>query len=141
MHHRRGLSTLEDSPVPPMHELSLAESIVEIVRQHLPAEGHTSVRSVTLRVGALAGVVPQSLEFCFGVVASGTELRDARLVLEHVPARVSCSACGALSAVEPEMIWCPACGSRSVTLRSGDELQVAGIEVEDGAERKNEIVN
>ena len=89
-----------------MHELSIAQSIVDIVLQHLPREEGVSVRSVRLTLGAMAGVVPDSLEFCFGAITEGTPL-------------------------EPTLFACAACGSRSLTILSGREMQVRDIEVEE----------
>ncbi len=114
-----------------MHEMSLAEEITTIVRQHLPSGPSSRLRSVTVRLGALSGVVPESLSFCFSVLAQESGLDDARLVIEHVPAEIACGSCGGRNRVEPESIRCPACGSGLVSIVAGRELQVASLEVEE----------
>ena len=68
-----------------MHELSIAQSIVEMVRKHLPAGEMRGVKSVTLKVGDRAGVAPESLEFCFGAASEGTAAQGAKLRIENVP--------------------------------------------------------
>jgi hydrogenase nickel incorporation protein HypA/HybF len=68
-----------------MHELSIAQSIVEIVQQHLPSDRIPVVKSVQMKVGHQAGIVPDSLEFCFGAVTEGTVAQGARLEIENVP--------------------------------------------------------
>jgi len=114
-----------------MHELSIAQSIVEIVLQHMPKEEGVSVRSVRLSLGAMAGVVPDSLEFCFGAITEGTPLEGARLEIEHVPLRAHCNSCGADGDIEPTLFVCRACGGTSLTVLSGREMQVRDIEIEE----------
>ena len=114
-----------------MHELSVAQSIVDIVLQHLPKEEDVAVKSVGLRLGAMAGIVPDSLEFCFGAITKGTPLEGAALVIEHVPLRAHCNECGADADIEPTLFACPSCGGRSLTILSGREMQVKEIEVEE----------
>ena len=74
-----------------MHELAIADSVVRIACAH--AAGRR-VAKVELKVGHLRQVVPSALEFSFGLVAEGTELEGAELVMEVVPAGGRCRACG-----------------------------------------------
>jgi hydrogenase nickel incorporation protein HypA/HybF len=62
-----------------MHELSLANGIFDIVRQYVPAERALLVRAVRVRVGDLAGVVPDSLAWCFSAIVSDTPYEKAWL--------------------------------------------------------------
>ena len=114
-----------------MHELSIAQSIVDIVLQHLPKGEGVSVRSVRLRLGAMAGVVPDSLEFCFGAITEGTPLEGAALEIEHIPLTAHCDDCGRNGDIEPTLFACSSCGSTSLTVLSGREMQVRDIEVEE----------
>lgn len=68
-----------------MHELGLALNIVDIVQQHVPAIRASDVRDVRVRVGEFAGVLPDSLEFCFSAIVAGTPWQRARLAIEPVP--------------------------------------------------------
>ncbi len=70
-----------------MHELGLANSILDIVRQVVPAERAWAVRSVRVRVGDLAGVVPDSLAWCFSAIVSDTPFDKAALTIDHVLGR------------------------------------------------------
>jgi hydrogenase nickel incorporation protein HypA/HybF len=114
-----------------MHELSIAQSIVDIVIQHLPKDEVVSVRSVRLSLGAMAGVVPDSLEFCFGAITAGTALEGATLEIEHIPLTAHCNNCGRDGEIEPTLFACSACGSTSLTVLSGREMQVRDIDVEE----------
>lgn len=68
-----------------MHELSLAAGIFDIVRQHVGASQADRVRAVRVRVGEVAGVVPDSLDFCFGAIVVDTPFGSAYLEIDRVP--------------------------------------------------------
>lgn len=109
-----------------MHELSLIQGVVEICEQH--SDGRR-VLEVTLEIGALSGVVPESLEFCFDAAAKNTLLEGARLIIERVPATGFCSSCGVVSTMETYFDPCPCCSAPVLELRSGDEMRVRDLEV------------
>jgi hydrogenase nickel incorporation protein HypA/HybF len=114
-----------------MHELSIAENILQIVGDSLSASGGGRLKSVKLRIGELVGVIPDSLEFCFTAITRGTPMEDAKLEIERTRIVAHCADCGADSAVEGLMFSCPACGSVDMNVISGNELQVVEIEVDD----------
>jgi Zn finger protein HypA/HybF involved in hydrogenase expression len=66
----------------PMHELSIALSLVETVCEELPRLGGAQVRSIHLRIGALSGVAPEALTFAFDVAAEASPLAGAKLEIE-----------------------------------------------------------
>jgi hydrogenase nickel incorporation protein HypA/HybF len=68
-----------------MHELSIAQGIVEVVRKHLPMDEVQEVKAVRLRIGDQVTIVPDSLQFCFDLACEGTILQGARLEIENVP--------------------------------------------------------
>ncbi|ANP52610.1 hydrogenase nickel incorporation protein HypA/HybF [Streptomyces griseochromogenes] len=112
-----------------MHELSIATAIVEQAEEIAREDGSDGVSSVTVRVGELAGVVPDALRFAFEVARDGTALASARLVVEQVTARAWCGECAEEFAVGmPPFFWCPRCDRPSQDLRSGRELEITGVE-------------
>jgi len=118
-----------------MHELSIAQSIFDIVEQHLPKENGSGVKSVRLKIGELAGVVPDSLEFCFSAITAGTRLQGALLDIERIPLVCSCGECGAHFPVRDSVFLCPRCGGSRTSILTGRELQVIEIELnEEGTE-------
>jgi hydrogenase nickel incorporation protein HypA/HybF len=110
-----------------VHELSIAQGIVDICQQH--ADGRR-VLAVTLEIGALSGVVPDALEFCFEASTTGTLLEGARLDILRIPATGFCPACGQTLPVDTYFDPCPACGASPLEIRSGEELRVKDLEVE-----------
>jgi hydrogenase nickel incorporation protein HypA/HybF len=111
-----------------MHELSIAGAIVEIAARH--AAGRR-VTQVEVRVGHLRQVVPDSLQFAFGLVAEGTEIEGAELVLREVPAAGRCRSCGTESPMTAFPLRCGACGGLDVEVIRGEELLVDSLELEE----------
>lgn len=109
-----------------MHELSIAGAVLETVDRH--AAGRP-VTVVSLRVGRLRQVVPDSLEFYWGIVARGTVCEEARLECVEVEARLSCAGCEHTWTPDWPAFRCPACGSAQVAVVAGEELEVDYIEV------------
>jgi hydrogenase nickel incorporation protein HypA/HybF len=114
-----------------VHELSLAGGVVELVEAHVPVERRPDVRAVRLRVGALAGVVGDSLRFCFDALVAGTALSGAHLEIENRPLVLGCRECGARSEPDPPLFRCPVCSSPAVETLSGTELDVAEVVLEE----------
>ena len=118
-----------------MHELSIVASVVESVTESLEAYPNTRVVEVRLRVGALASVVVDSLEFCWGLATEGTPLEGVRLVVKTLPVVIHCSGCD--SDVELDGVQsfrCPRCDALCSDLRQGRELEIESFEIEDEAE-------
>jgi len=112
-----------------MHELSIAQGIVDIVRQYVPERQGPRVATIRVRVGRLSGVVPESLEFCFGAIVAGTPYESARLRIERVPTMCECGDCTERFETQDPVFLCPSCGSGNVRLMSGTDLQVVDLEL------------
>jgi len=111
-----------------MHELSVASAVIDTAVSH---SGGCPVTVVSVRVGGLRQVVPDSLRFYFEIVARGTVCEGARLELTEVEPRLCCAACGREWELQFPAFRCPDCASADVTVMCGEELQVDYIEVED----------
>lgn len=130
-----------------MHELSVSSAIVDTVLKH--AAGR-QVNVVSLRLGKLRQVVPESLSFYFDIVGRDTLCEGARLDLEMVDALMACGECAHEwdPAPQPEhgdivdgevavggsllpQFRCPACQAAGAAVIRGDELEVESIEVKD----------
>ncbi|MEU8843043.1 hydrogenase maturation nickel metallochaperone HypA [Streptomyces roseus] len=118
-----------------MHEMSIAMAVVGQVEEAAEAGGASTVASVRLQVGELAGVVPDALAFCFELACAGTVLEGAELVTESVAARAHCRSCtGDWAVGMPPRLVCPGCGQATdVELLTGRELQILSVHWEDGA--------
>ncbi len=113
-----------------MHELSIAQQIVEIVKKAVNND-ISKVLRVKLKIGAMAGVVSDSLKFSFQAITAGTPLQKAQLVVEEIPFTIECKNCKAVSECDVGIMVCPHCHSTQTRIISGNELHVTEIEVED----------
>jgi hydrogenase nickel incorporation protein HypA/HybF len=111
-----------------MHELSIAQAVLDITLRH--ADGRR-VTEVDVRIGHLRQVVPSALEFAFGLVCEGTPADGARLCIEHVPAGGRCRTCGTDGDLDAFPLLCRACGSPDVELTRGEELLVEALELDE----------
>jgi hydrogenase nickel incorporation protein HypA/HybF len=114
-----------------MHELSLCQAIIDKVDGH--AQGRR-VERVTVRIGHLRQVVPDSLRFSWEILVDGTDLAGCELEIEHIPAVVACSACDERTTLDLPVPMCGSCGSFEVELISGEELLIAAMDVRDQLE-------
>jgi hydrogenase nickel incorporation protein HypA/HybF len=88
-----------------------------------------SVAVVKIRIGALAGVVMDALEFAWQAVSEDTIAAGSKLDVEHVPVACYCAKCGREFESQAYSYRCPTCGELSNDLRRGRELNLISIEV------------
>ena len=112
-----------------MHELSIAQSLIELACEHASDQGATRVTKIQVRLGVLSGLL-RPLYFCFNLAARGTLCEDAILEIEEVPLTVLCPQCNA--AKRPPTLYsfrCPTCGSPTPKVLSGREMQLVSLVV------------
>ena len=108
-----------------MHELSITQSVVDAVIERM--DGAT-VTAIELEIGKLSGVEPDSVRFCFELVAGGTALDGARLDIVEPAGEGRCRDCGTLSKFDDRIVLC-SCGSGDVDVLSGTQLRIRSVEV------------
>ncbi|MBO0770446.1 MAG: hydrogenase maturation nickel metallochaperone HypA [Actinobacteria bacterium] len=108
-----------------MHELAIAQGIIDTVTGRLPG---SRVSLVSLEIGPLSGVVPDALLFCFDLATEGTGLAGARLEISEPPARCRCRECGSEFAPDGPILLCP-CGSADAEVLSGQDLRITAVKV------------
>ena len=111
-----------------MHELSIAQELLEIITRRASQEGMGKVEKVNLRIGEFSGVMPDALEFAFEMLSKGTLTEGASVEVEVVSPTFICERCGKTSP-SPEG-GCKYCGSEELTLKSGSELEITSFEGE-----------
>ena len=111
-----------------MHELAIAESVVDIAVRH--ARGRRVTR-VELEVGHLRQVVPAALDFAFELVARGTPVEGAELEMRVVEAAGRCRSCGADTPLPDFPLMCTSCGGFDVEVTRGEELRVESLELDE----------
>ena len=115
-----------------MHEFSLVMSMIDLAEKAARAEGARRITRLRLEIGALAGVVPEALEFAFDGARVGTMAEDAALEVTYLPAIAYCATCQSEFELDNRfgIAVCPACDVPSADLRQGRELTLASLEVD-----------
>ena len=114
-----------------MHELSIAENIVEIAVGSLPGNGDAVVEEIELEIGVLSGIEIDALTFAMDVVVKRTPLEHAAVRITTVQGRASCNLCGAEFDVEDFFTPCPSCGSFNLDILQGEEMRVKSLLVKE----------
>jgi hydrogenase nickel incorporation protein HypA/HybF len=114
-----------------MHELSIANSILEAVRKERERLNGVRITKVGVRIGELAGVDPEALSFGFEVLVKDTDLEPLALEIESTLRRHECPHCKHVFTVVEYQVDCPACGAKETRCIGGDELDLAYLEVEE----------
>jgi hydrogenase nickel incorporation protein HypA/HybF len=114
-----------------MHELSIAMGIVDAAMDEARQRG-VQVSAVHLRLGALSGVVKDALMFSYEVACQDTPLAGSRLIVEDVPVTVYCPRCQDTRVLQSvQSFLCPQCGTPTMDIRQGKELEVFALEVQE----------
>jgi len=117
-----------------VHELAIAESLLEIIVDESNRHGLKRINKVKLQIGEFAAVVPDSLMFCFEMVSRDTAAAGVVIEIESVGVTARCDKCDLSFDVENKIFLCPRCGEAALELLSGRELTVMSIEGETGEE-------
>ena len=113
-----------------MHEMSLAEGVLQLIEDAARAQNFARVTVVCLEIGQLSSVERESLAFCFDAVTRDSIAEGARLEMLDVPGSGWCLPCGQSVAMEQLYDPCPRCGGYQVQVTGGTEMRVKELEVE-----------
>ena len=112
-----------------MHEASLVESILKIARDTAAENNAEKITAIGLKLGDMAGVEIEALNFSFDVLKKNTLAENAELKINRVPIQAQCNKCGKIFNVEHYNFFCPECEGVLI-LKSGRELLVEFVDCE-----------
>lgn len=113
-----------------MHEMSLCESILQIMEQQAGVQQYSKVKKIWLEIGRLSGVEVEALRFSFDIVAQGSLAENAMLEIVEIPGQAWCLPCSRHIVIEQLYDVCPHCGSRQLQVNQGDQMRIKEMEVE-----------
>ena len=114
-----------------MHEMGIATSVLEAAQREARQRPGSRVCKVGVRIGEWSGVDPESLRFCFDSLLAGSDPTPPALDIEFLPRQNRCAACGTVFALTDFEIQCPHCGEPVTAPVSGNELELAYVELEE----------
>lgn len=114
-----------------MHELGIAQSVIEAVQAEAARHPVSKPTKVGLRIGELAAVDPDALQFSFEALTAETNLEGLQLEIQFCPRRHRCHDCGTEFDVKDFNFRCPQCQSTRNECVSGDQLEMAYLELEE----------
>jgi len=112
-----------------MHEISLAEGVLELIEDAARRQNFSKVATVWLEIGQLAAVEPEAMRFCFDAVTRGSLADGAELRIVEVPGSGWCNRCSVSVALSEVFAACPRCGAYQVQLTGGTQMRVKELEV------------
>ena len=113
-----------------MHELAVAQALVEQVDAVIDQHQANCATLIRVRIGPLAGVVPDLLATAFPLAAAGSRMEHAALDLVEATIKVHCQTCSADTEAAMNRLICGACGDWHTQIISGDELLLESVELE-----------
>jgi len=112
-----------------MHELSIAQAIVNQAKDLLAKEGANRIIRISLSIGVLSGIEEHALNQAFPIAAEGTPVEGAKLEIEVVEASVFCNDCNAEVTVTPPFMVCGTCMGSNVDIRKGRDMIIKQMEI------------
>ncbi|WP_185961340.1 hydrogenase maturation nickel metallochaperone HypA [Telmatospirillum sp. J64-1] len=113
-----------------MHEMALAEGILQVLEDQGKAQNFSRVRTIWLELGQLAHADPQALAFCFDAVMRGSLAEGAKLEILTIPGTAWCLECGESVPLAQRYDPCPRCNSHRLQVTQGEEMRIKELEVE-----------
>lgn len=112
-----------------MHEMSVTESMMDVVLRHAERNNATQVTSINIVLGEFSTVMPESVQFYFDILSKGTIAEGAELNFRRTKLMARCEGCGNEFEVVEYDFTCPGCKGEKSEIISGREFQVESIEI------------
>lgn len=112
-----------------MHEMSLAEGVLQLIEDAARRDRFTKVSTVWLEIGQLSGVEPEALAFCFDAVTRNTVAEGARLEIITLPGQGWCQDCAQTVSMTEVFDACPKCAGFPLRVTAGTDMRVKELEV------------
>ena len=113
-----------------MHEMSIMQSVLDGAFEALEKSGETRITEIILTVGEQTDIQEIPLNFAFEALKQNTPAHNAVLKVNMLTTRSHCADCDAEFDHDRFSMLCPNCGSLDITLLTGRELRIDGMEAD-----------
>lgn len=114
-----------------MHEISIANNIIEILEDYSQSIKNKKMKAVYLKIGEMSNVLVESLLFGFKSLVHNTKFERIELIIENIPLGIICRNCKEPAEISEMSFDCKFCGNSEIEIISGRELEISKIEFED----------
>jgi hydrogenase nickel incorporation protein HypA/HybF len=114
-----------------MHELSIAQSVLNVVSRSVPDDFSGKITAIHLTIGALSGIEQDALQFSFDIIKKNSPAIDAKLIINTVSGKALCQNCGTTFEMNTFAQDCPNCHQFKQEIIQGKELKIASIEYDE----------
>lgn len=118
-----------------MHEVGIASSILDAGHKETARRPGAKLMGIGVRIGVLSGVDVDALRFAFACITAETEDEKVVLTTESCPRMNRCEECRhefSSPVLSPFTdAPCPRCRGTRTRFVSGDQLDIAFVEVEE----------
>ena len=112
-----------------MHEMSLCEGMLDILKQQAAKQNYSIVKTVFLEIGKLSNVEPDAMRFAFPVVMRGSLAENAILEITEVTGKAWCMQCQQNVVIEQRYDGCPLCESHQLQITDGQQMRIKELDV------------
>lgn len=122
-----------------MHDFSISKQIAVAVLQKANKERATRVLEIRIKIGSSIHLNPEQLRFWLQELFKKTIAEQATIEIITVAIVVKCKECNYEGKIQAEkefyysslfnFIFCPACKSRNVEIKSGDECLLEKVKI------------
>ncbi len=110
-----------------MHELGLAQDILEKVKEEARAKGLSKVSYGRVKIGEALVHDLAELKEIFSTISMGSLAEGMQLEIEISPLKALCGGCKKEFNSKILRLDCPHCGSTSIEIASGKELLIQDL--------------
>ena len=113
-----------------MHELSVTEALLNTASDSAEKQNAKTVTALNIKIGKLSGIIDDSVQFYWDIIAKDTICAGSMLNFTKIPAKFECQQCKYQFEIEDELLPCPHCQSMDLVTIQGDEFLLESIEIE-----------
>lgn len=114
-----------------MHEMSLMQSVMDVIEDSARTQGFSKMQKLVLEIGALSSVDAEALRFAFEAIKNSTALtKGSVLEIIAIPGQAFCMNCGKSIEIGQRYDDCPLCGGERIQVTGGEDMRIKELEVE-----------
>jgi hydrogenase nickel incorporation protein HypA/HybF len=113
-----------------MHEMSIAETILELIGEEMGHYPGARLLAFDIQVGELSCCQEESLRFCLEASLQQSDWAGSEVRIATEPVGARCRACQSSFRPAENRFLCPTCGGADVEVVGGQEVHLKSLEID-----------